>query len=418
MPQSKKLGLKTTSFLGQSLRLCVGTFAFAAVGWSSPAMASSNQCKSERLTLSAAGDIIIHQANYLEVMRSKDRFYSLFKKIKPLIQAADLSYANLEGATALGVNRQGKDLGDIGFNYDCQQAYCGTNFLFNYHPSLVGDLKKLGIDVISTANNHSMDRKSLGVDRSVESFRKYDMPFTGTRHSEKMSAPWHTVTSTKGWKIAWLACTDHVNGLPDPKNQVLLCSSSEVTRIIRRLSEDSSVDAVIVTPHWGPEYKQTPSKHQVHSAQRFVDAGATAIFGNHPHVLQKMQVMKSRSGKEVPVIYSLGNFVSGQDSLEKNLSAIFYLDLIKNNRNETEVASMSFVPIFRDVQATKDGYAFDLAPLEQFSRIHFFEKLEDRLKMTSTSVNRAETLAEELLSPARMVTAQKIQSRPANSSCP
>lgn len=417
MFQNVDLQLNQVFTIAHSFRWATAILAVATSLSASPALASNRECKADRLKISAVGDIIIHQANYMEVMRSDERFYSLFKKIKPLIQAADISYANLEGATALGVNRQGKDIGDVGFNYNCSQAYCGTNFLFNYHPSLVGDLKKLGIDVISTANNHSLDRRSLGVDRSIESYRKYQMPFTGTRHTGNMSAPWHTITNSNGWKVAWLACTDHINGIPDPQKQVLLCSNNEVTQTIRRLSQDESIDAVIVTPHWGPEYKQMPSRPQINSAQRFVEAGATAVLGNHPHVLQKMQMMKSRSGQNVPVVYSLGNFISGQDNLEKNLSAVFYLELSKNSRGETEVESMSFVPIFRDVQPTKDGYRFDLAPLEQFSKINFFDKSSGRLALASASVNRAEAMAEELLAPAKLLSAKNLQARPANSNC-
>lgn len=385
------------------------------LGSASVGFADKDSCQSERLRISAGGDVIIHDSNYKSILNNPDGFYPLFAKIRPLIAVADVSYVNLEGAVAKGITSSGKDMGDVGFTYDCK-VYCGTNFRFNYHPRLVSDLKRLGIDVVSMANNHALDRGSVGINKSIEALRDNEMRFSGVRSSGQPDMAQHTTTRAKGWNIAWVSCTEHTNDRTDSKNQVLSCGGSQVLKDIRRLAEDSRYDAVIVTPHWGPEY-QPVDEDQVHRARSFVNAGATAVIGNHPHVLQRMDVMTSKSGRKVPVVYSLGNFIAGQDNFQKNLSAIFYLDLVKDGRGETVIESMSFVPIFRNALRKDKSYVFDLAPVEQFSQLTFFEKSGDgKFQAKSKTPEQALERAANLLAPAKLLYLGNLP-RPTGNAC-
>src|SRR5690606_29929564 len=110
---------------------------------------------------------------------------SLWKGVKDLLQKADITYANLEGPTASGTNAYGRNVTDPGLRFD-NVVY--TSYpMFNYHPTLLDDLIASGVDVVSTSNNHSFDRRSLGADRTTDALEQRGIAFTGTRRAASTS---------------------------------------------------------------------------------------------------------------------------------------------------------------------------------------------------------------------------------------
>ena len=299
----------------------------------------------DRLLIGAVGDVLLHGSLQKQAFREDDGFTSLWRDAVDLLGAADISYANLEGPTAAGVKANGRETTDPGKVFD-DVVY--TSYpQFNYHPSLVDDLKSSGIDVLSTANNHSLDRRALGIDRTVDALRERGMPFSGTRKRGETN-DWHTITKAKGFTIAWLACTYATNGIPDTDDQVLSCfnNPTEVSDIVSSLSAQADIDAVIVTPHWGEEYKANPNARQMEYAHKWLDAGATAILGSHPHVLEPWEKYRTADGRETFIIYSLGNFVSGQRQLARRSTLMTYLSLVRSDVDgKVKVSGARHVPL-------------------------------------------------------------------------
>jgi hypothetical protein len=306
-----------------------------------------------RTTIAAVGDILLHGALQQQAIarESRGRFVSLWEPVKDLLAAANVTYANLEGPTAAGVSASGRSVMDPGFRFD--GVVYSSYPQFNYHGSLEEDLLASGIDVVSTANNHSLDRRQLGADKTIDRLLEVGLAFTGTRHRERLTAPWHAVTEQGGFKLAWIACSFSTNGLPDPQQQVLGCwdDEAELKREIATLRATPGIDAVIVTPHWGAEYTANPSREQRDLAKRLLDAGATLVLGSHPHVLQPWEKYKTADGRETFVIYSLGNFVSGQTQLARRSTMILYVGLTRTSAGVV-VNGVSYVPL---IMNTRDG---------------------------------------------------------------
>jgi poly-gamma-glutamate synthesis protein (capsule biosynthesis protein) len=233
---------------------------------------------------------------------------------------------NLEGPAAGNTGPGGRDLPDPGTLYD-ERAYSGFP-LFNYHPSIAAVLRNAGVDVVQTANNHAMDRGPIGVERTLQTLAAAGLPATGTV-TRGSGGPWHVTRPVGGARIAFLACTFSTNGLADPGRQVLGCygNAPSIPSLIQTLSAQPDVDGVILLPHWGTEYSGQPTAQQRRLAQAAADAGALAIVGAHPHVLQPLTTLTARDGRAVPVAYSLGNLISSQWRLEQRSGAILYLDL-------------------------------------------------------------------------------------------
>jgi hypothetical protein len=296
----------------------------------------------DEFVIASVGDVLLH--GRLQQQGFASGFDSLWSGVTDLLEQADITYANLEGPTAPGTNAYGKDVTDPGRRFD-NVVY--TSYpMFNYHPALLDALKTSGVDVVSTANNHSIDRRELGADRTLDELDARNIPYTGTRRAASDSEEWWTVVEKNGWKVAFLGCTYATNGITDRKNQVLLCfeEADKIEGMVTELSGRSDIDAVIVTPHWGAEYTANPSNDQFKLAHRFLEAGATAILGNHPHVIQPWERYVTRDGRETFVMYSHGNFVSGQRQLERRTTLLLYLGLVRTAEG-VKVRGARYIPL-------------------------------------------------------------------------
>jgi len=334
------------AFLGSSLALAKGPEAVSAPVISftaKPAVSGSDS-----ILLSFNGDLIIHEDLYKKVIADKNHDFSiLWKKTIPLIKKADFSYVNMEGPTALGISNKLKNKGDLGFVYD-NEVYSGTDLLFNYHPTLIDALQKSGFDIVSTVNNHSMDRGVKGLNATIDALTERHMPFIGSRKSGSED-PLFTLTKVKNFTIAWIGCTEMLNGFFDRKSQLLLCfhQREEILKLIARVISEKKPDAVIMTPHWGVEYSHKQSQTQIALAHEFLEMGATAVIGAHPHVLQPVEKYVTADKRETFIAYSLGNFVANQRGIERKSSAIVYLQLSRDKSGKAVISDYYYEPTTR-----------------------------------------------------------------------
>ena len=329
-----------------------------------------------KITIAAVGDVLLHSPLQQQAYASPEGHHSLWKNVEPLLSRADLTYANLEGPCAEGLATTGESA-DPGKRFD-NKVYSSYP-QFNYHPSLIGSLKESGIDFVSTANNHALDRRWAGADRTIKNLKEAGLAFAGTKASTDASPSWYTITEAKGVKVAWVACSFSTNGIPDTKSQVLHCYEDKATLLstIRGLAgRPREVDAIIVTPHWGVEYNHAPEQQEKNLAHEMLDAGATAVFGGHPHVVQPWEKYTTRDGREGFVIYSLGNFVSGQSGVAKSSSEILYVGLTKGTDGKVTVNGVRHMPLqmkqspsWTTMPATGDSLALTTKILGEWNRI-------------------------------------------------
>lgn len=301
-----------------------------------------------KIVIGFTGDILIHEDLYRKVIAEKKNDFSiLWNKTQSLIEKADITYANMEGPTALGINNKLQNTGDKGFIYD-GELYSGTNYLFNYHPQLIEDLKRTGFDIVSTANNHSLDRGAIGIDKTIEELKKRDLLFVGTRLA-KSADSFYKIIEKNNIRLAWISCTELLNGFKDKQNQLLRCyeQSNEIVRLIKEIKENNKAHAIIITPHWGVEYQHQPHPDQQKYAHLFLEAGANLIIGSHPHVLQPVEKYITKDQRETFIAYSLGNFVAYQKTLDRQASAFIYIELSVDQNQKSWISNYSYAPTVR-----------------------------------------------------------------------
>lgn len=340
-------------------------------------LAFASACQpGERITLAFVGDVLLHPPLERQGQRSPIRFTELWEQVDPFFAWADVGCANLEGPIAPRVDQAGRDLRQpnrrppptrwLSASMPASQPTSLTSSApnFNFPPGLLADLQRSGIDVVSTANNHSLDRGRLGIDRTLEYLDACGLRYTGTRRAGASDAPWFALVERQGFRIAFLACTFWTNLRRDDGDQVLECQGDrrpDLLDQVTALAARPDVDAVIVLPHWGKEYAIEPMPVQRRFAANAVRAGASAVIGNHPHVLQGWQKVAAPDGREALVAYSLGNFISDMRPVENRTSIILFLTLMRPGPGQRAlVAAARALPIF----TARDGNNVQLMPLD------------------------------------------------------
>ncbi len=274
-----------------------------------------------RVTMALAGDVLVHQA--LAWRGYARGFSSLWGAAEPYLRAADLAVVNLEGPVAAGFARGGRRLADPGPVFD--DAVYTDYPAFNYHPVLIDALRAAGVDVVTTANNHSLDRGAAGLDATLAALEAGGLQHVGAVQGGEGRWQPLRLRSAAG-PLSLIACTFSTNGIADPRGQVPRCYDDRAGLLALVRAEAAAGAGVLVLPHWGQEYRLEPDAAQQRLARELVAAGAMAVIGTHPHVPQPWEMLAGATGA-VPVIYSTGNFIAAQPPLERATAPLVWLEL-------------------------------------------------------------------------------------------
>jgi poly-gamma-glutamate capsule biosynthesis protein CapA/YwtB (metallophosphatase superfamily) len=326
---------------------------------------SSHAPKTSLVHIMAVGDIMMHmpQVNSGRTSEGYD-FTSFFKDVKPLFSQADLVLGNLE--TTLS----GADLGYSGFPR------------FNSPNEVADALKEAGFNVITTANNHSIDKGEKGVLRTLEQLDRVGLSYTGTFRSEKDREQILMVTKNE-ISIAILAYTYSTNGLPIPNGKEYLVNLLDAEKMKKDIenAKNLGADIVAVAMHFGHEYHRHPSENQKEWVDQLFDWGVDLIFGSHPHVLQPYEfrewITEEGAHRQGLVIYSLGNFISNQREEPNDIGGIMSVQIQKTG-NQIKIKEVQFIPtwVHRFWLGNKRGYR--ILPMEEMLEVRDYPELSDQ----------------------------------------
>ncbi|MCB0487462.1 MAG: CapA family protein [Cyclobacteriaceae bacterium] len=274
-----------------------------------------------RLSLLFVGDIMQHDSQIRAAKLEKGGYdyNECFQFVKPLIEKADVAIGNLE-LTLAGPPHKGYPQ-------------------FSAPDELAYTLKESGFDVLVTANNHSLDRRKRGLERTIKVLDSLNIPHTGTfKDSLERAQQYPLLVEKKGFKFSLLNYTYGTNGIPVTKPNVINLIDTTQIKVDLEKAKTQSPDFVIVFMHWGLEYQDTPSREQRSVANFCLKNGAQLVIGSHPHVLQQFEWDQENN---TVVAYSLGNFVSGQQSRYRDGGSMLWVEMEKT----TELDSTSNVVI-------------------------------------------------------------------------
>lgn len=277
--------------------------------------------KTTSASLSAIGDVLIHDSVYWDAeIESGYDFNPMFDIVKPYLEKSDITVANSESIVG------GSDIG--------VSSYPSFNSPFE-----VGDaLKAVGVDVVTMANNHTLDRGEKAITNAINYWDQIGMAHTGSALSQKESEKILTLTENE-ITFSFLSYTYGTNGINSPDGKDYLVNRIDKAKLekdLKRAKEQS--DVAVVSLHFGQEYERMPNEEQKQLAQFATDHGADIILGSHPHVLQPAEWLTAPDGRKSFVIYSLGNFLSHQDEQYRRIGGILHINVEKTvNDEETSI---------------------------------------------------------------------------------
>ena len=248
------------------------------------------------------GDVMVCE-NQLKVFKATGYdFHPQFEYIKDVLSNADYTMANMEGTVG-----QYKKVNYSGFPQ------------FNAPETILQAVKDSGVDFLTLANNHMLDRWFDGMKNTVTLAEQFGFDHVGAyRTQQERNTP--VIYEVNGIRIGFVAYTYGTNGIenkgvdPDAvKYGVPYLDKADIEGDIKRLKE-AGAEVVIAFPHWGEEYIREPDESQLKYAKKLANAGADIILGSHSHEVQRMEYVDftdtSGRARRVFIIYSLGNFLS------------------------------------------------------------------------------------------------------------
>lgn len=244
--------------------------------------------KEYKFSLLATGDALIHSPIYNNAKTANGyNFDDIFTEITDVLEDYDLKFINQETP----------------FANKAASSYPRFNTPTQWGDSLV----KAGFNLISLANNHTMDQNAQGVIDTLDYWNnQIGVKVSGTNYSEDDNR--YIIDTINEITYGFVAYTEHTNGLTAPVGSeylVNIYSEESAKEDIENLKKE--VDVIIVSMHWGDEYTSEPNEYQKTVANQLAEMGVDIILGNHAHWIQPIEYIN-----ETLVIYSMGNFISNQ----------------------------------------------------------------------------------------------------------
>jgi poly-gamma-glutamate capsule biosynthesis protein CapA/YwtB (metallophosphatase superfamily) len=252
--------------------------------------ATATPAKPQRLTIAVSGDLLPHLP-VVDRARTGDGydFAPLLRGLRPLVRRADLAFCHVETPMQPGA--------PAGYPR------------FRTPPALARGIRETGWDACSTASNHTVDQGAAGVRTTIQALYRAGVRHTGSATTRRGGRR-ILLMRRRGVTVAFLAYTQHTNGLPVPQPwSVNLATPGRILADARR-ARRKGADAVVVNLHWGTEYRHSPDAFQLRLARRLTRGKAiTAVVGQHAHVVQPIRRLNGNW-----VVFGSGNLLSNQSA--------------------------------------------------------------------------------------------------------
>jgi beta-N-acetylhexosaminidase len=282
-------------------------------------------------TVTFAGDVLVDRGT--KNVYASQGFFGLIDENDNVRGSADIFMVNLEQP----FSTRGEPMED-------------KQWAFRGDPRHISFLTELGVDIVSLANNHTLDYGTYAFLDTLKLLKENDIAFVGGGvNLEEASS--YKIYEVNGIKIAFLAAS---NVLPSvswyaTNNRAGLFATYDPRQLIAKINEASAVaDHVVVYVHWGVEREVIPEEWQRTKAKQFIDAGASCVIGAHPHVLQGIEYYMGK-----PIIYSLGDFIFPTNNKDTMTVSITFGDEISVSIRPYVIRSLKTVPAVEERDRTR-----------------------------------------------------------------
>jgi len=346
----------------------------------------------DRITISAAGDLMCHspQFDYARNQKGEFNFEDNFYFVKQIIGKSDIAFANFETVLA------GKEAKYSGYP------------TFNTPDRFLDAVKYAGFDFLFTSNNHAYDRGAKGVIKTIDKIKSSGLISSGTFSSFKDRDSLRII-EINNIKIGVLSYADHINGFKLPKGNEYLVNLIDKERIPKEIKKlkNAGVDLVLIYFHFGDEYKKEPTNNQKSIVKSAIASGADIILASHPHVIERLETFKPVNSKLDTgiVAYSLGNFISNQRWRYSDAGVILNLTIERGADAALNLKNVEIIPtwVFKGNILVKKTFAILPAEMAFEQKPPFFLSRQDTKLMKESYLDCRSVMLNGLrLSPSKI----------------
>jgi len=270
------------------------------------------------IIITAVGDINLSRdiKKYIKKCK-KSNYMDIFKYVKKYIGDSDISIGNLESV--------------ISDNNNNKKLYNSGGPSFRAENKSIEALNYSGLNTINISNNHSNDFGSIAINDTINILKKNNFNIIGEKKQP------YKIFNIDNCKIIVLGLSKLFERLK--KNDDIYIYNDSTKYLIQKLK--NMCDVLIVTIHWGTEYKFINNKSQKNIGKIMIKNGADIILGHHPHVIQNMEKINinNRTGY---IFYSLGNFIFDSHYKKNGVRDTMILKIIINKN--TKKLSFQYLP--------------------------------------------------------------------------
>ena len=309
------------------------------------------EIKESKVSLVMVGDALLHSSVYNDAYKDgKYDFSSQLEYIAPIIKNYDLAFYNQE--TVLG----GTELGLSDYP------------TFNSPKEFGDNMIDIGFNIVNLATNHTMDRGEKAIISSCDYWnsKKDNVLFAGSYCSIEESEE-IKIKEKNGIKYTMLSYTYGTNGISVPEGKeylVNLYSDEKAKKDIEKVRD--KVDLLLVSMHWGTEYRTEPTDEQKREAKYLSDLGVDIIIGTHPHIIEPIEYIDNTL-----VIYSLGNFISAQSTnndYNTMIELMSSVDIIKQTKNgKIKIENLNNELLYNYYEKGSTWHNFKVIPFTQMN---------------------------------------------------
>ena len=272
------------------------------------------------------GDFMQHQPQ-IDAAKTKNNEYDYhhyFDYTGSLINGVDFAIANLEVTLA-------------GEPYAGYPKFCAPD-------EYAIAIKDAGFDVLTTANNHSNDRGSKGLERTINILDSLKIPHLGTYINEaERKSQYPFIINKNNIKVALLNYTYGTNGLATKYPNIVNMIEEDMILSDIKECRESNVDKIIAIMHWGTEYLSFPDKYQKKWGEWLLSNGVDIVIGGHPHWVQPIEFRdKDSVNNEKLIVWSLGNIVSNQRREHTDGGSSLQFSIYRNENGEVGLKDVGY----------------------------------------------------------------------------
>lgn len=310
-------------------------------------------------TIVSFGDTLCHKPLYDAAYDNETGIYDfspMFKYVEKYFKNSTINIGNCESPMA-GIEKK----------------YSGYP-TFNAPEHLAIDLQELGVDIMTTANNHSLDKGFSGLSSTLNFLDDAEISHVGTARTEEEQ---NTILfkDLNGIKTAFIAYTYGTNGIPIPADKEFCVNMIDKELILKQINQakNNGAELIVASMHWGVEYQTTENADQNELAEFLIENDVKIILGSHPHVLQPMKMLKVRTEenkeKDGLVIFSQGNFFSNQTKKNTRNTAIFNIEIKKDAKTgKVTINKATYAPIYVNIKEKGAKDRYELLDLNEIIR--------------------------------------------------